>query len=386
MRLFFVVFLVFFTIFVKYPAYADDIFTIKNIKAQAEAENAKDAKDAALKEGEANAFAQLLKRITPDFTEHLWPKLEAEQISDLVQAMNIQEEKITSKRYFATVDISFNQALTEQLLQKSGLSYTVAKSPYTLLLPITIIDNKPIIWGEENIFRKAWVKPLAQTSYANFLIPEGDATDLSFVNEMQIMQGQFTDMTNLNNLKNKYRCKNIIIVKAYPNKKEEKLSIDIEKIQFSENNDVSTNTTKLYGETAEDNISTIMEHAAALIIAESENQWKNKQEDIRQAKEEITLTIYIENLEQWNAVYKQIAEFDFIDGVVINNINIDSVLLSLQFQDGYENLEKNLASKGLFIEKTADNLILKKNDLNKSLEENTGYELYNDGTQYEYQR
>ena len=55
-------------------------------------------------------------------------------------------------------------------------------------------------------------------------------------------------------------------------------------------------------------------------------------------------------------------------------------------QDGYENLEKNLASKGLFIEKTSDNIIQKKNDLNTSLEENTGYELYNDGTQYEYQR
>ena len=117
MRHNFVLIITFISLLFASSANAQGIFKINNIKALGSGESAKEAKNNAIADAQGKAFGKLLKRITPDYTQHLWPELETEEISELVQGIDIDNEKLTSTHYEAVLNISFNEVFVEKLLQ-----------------------------------------------------------------------------------------------------------------------------------------------------------------------------------------------------------------------------------------------------------------------------
>ena len=98
-----------------------DIFTISDIKVDVTDKNATIAKNKAMKNAQNTAFTKLLNRITllPNGKE--MPVLTEDEIVNLVQDLSVSDEKTSSVRYMASVNVRFNANEVQNLLQQNEL-------------------------------------------------------------------------------------------------------------------------------------------------------------------------------------------------------------------------------------------------------------------------
>jgi len=358
---------------------AGGVFTINNIRAKGDGQTAKEAKDNAIDVAQEEAFKKLLKRITPDYTQHLWPELEKEQISELVQGIDIDKEKLTSTHYEALINISFNEVFVQKLLQESGVSYTDQKLEPTLLIPLLISNGEGVIWDGSNYWQAAWEEALKDSSFANFIIPEGDLGDISAVNIQSLMENEpplsFNDREKIQFLVNKYDVKKVLLAKAFPSEYNGTIGVEVETSYINED-EPEKNSRKFYGKAENENVQQVMQKAAGKIISNMERRWKDEQEQIRQSKSELNINVPVKDLADWNDTYKKLLSFDFINKIDTKFITVEFVSLDLFFQEGYEKFVINLAKKGMYLERRQNGLYLRKHDSMPSWFEPASFEGY----------
>lgn len=360
-------------------ANAAGIFTINNIKASGNGASAKEAKNNAVEKAQAEAFKELLKRVTPEHTQNIWPELGSEEISELVQGIDIDKEKVTSTHYEAVIDISFNEVFVEKLLQESGVSYTGSKADPVLLLPLLITNGEGVIWDGSNYWQTAWKEALEDSSFANFIIPEGDLGDISAVNIQSLMSTEpplsFNEREKIKFLINKYNVDKVMLAKAFPSEYNGTIGVEVETSYISED-EPQKNSRKFYGKSENENVNQVMVKAASSIISNIERKWKDEQEQIRQSKAEININVPVKDLSDWNETYNKLRSFSFINKINTKYITVEFISLDLFFQDGYEKFIVNLAQNGMFLEKRSNGLFLRKQDSMPSWFEPASYEGY----------
>jgi ribosomal protein L23 len=360
-------------------ANAKGIFAINNVNAKGSGQTAKEAKNNAIEIAQETAFQELLKRITPDYTQHLWPTLEKEEISELVQGINIDKENVTSTRYEAQIDIVFNEIFVEKLLQESGVSYTGNKADPVLLLPLLISNGEGVIWDGNNYWQGAWEEALEDSSFANFIIPEGDLGDISAVNVESLMEGEppfsFNDREKIQFLVDKYNVEKVMLAKAFPSEYNGTIGVEVETAYISED-EPKKNSRKFYGKAEDEKVRDVMVKAAWKIISNTERKWKEEQEQIRQSKSEMNINVPVKDIGDWQDTYKKLRNFDFINKIHTKYITVEFISVDLFFQDGYEKLVMNLARNGMFLERRSNGLFLRKHDSMPSWFEPASYEGY----------
>ncbi|PIR37133.1 MAG: hypothetical protein COV35_11100 [Alphaproteobacteria bacterium CG11_big_fil_rev_8_21_14_0_20_39_49] len=360
-------------------ANAAGIFTVNNLKVSGKGENAKEAKNNAVDVAQSKAFKELLKRITPDYTQHLWPELENEEISELVQGIDIDNEKVTSTHYEAVIDISFNEVFVEKLLQEAGISYTGTKADPVLLIPLLIANGEGVIWDGSNYWQVAWKEALEDSSFANFIIPEGDLGDISAVNISSLMENEpplsFNEREKIKFLINKYNVEKVMLAKAFPSEYNGTIGVEVETSYISED-EPQKNSRKFYGKAENEDVNQVMVKAASSIISNIERKWKEEQEQIRQSKAEININVPVKDLNDWNETYNRLKGFSFINKINTKYITVEFISLDLFFQEGYEKFIVNLAQNGMFLEKRSNGLFLRKQDSMPSWFEPASYEGY----------
>ncbi len=358
---------------------AAGIFTINNVKAKGYGESAKEAKKNAIEAAQAEAFKAMLGRITPDYTQHLWPELENEAISELVQGIDVDQESLTSTHYEAVLNISFNEVFVEKLLQESGVSYTGSKADPVLLIPLLIVNGEGVIWDTNNYWQAAWTKALEDSSFANFIIPEGDLGDISAVNIQSLMENEpplsFNDREKIQFLVNKYNVDKVMLAKAFPSEYNGTIGVEVETSFISED-EPQKNSRKFYGKAENESVENVMVKAASKIISNIERKWKGEQEQVRQSKAEININVPVKDLNDWNDTYSRLKGFEFINKINTKYITVEFISLDLFFQEGYEKFIVNLAKNGMFLEKRSNGLFLRKQDSMPSWFEPASYDGY----------
>jgi hypothetical protein len=359
MRFFQVLFSLIFLSLYSGVAVASSIFTINDIKVEATGESAKKAKDVAINEAQEKAFKELLTRITPESAQASLPQLSPEQISDLVQGIDIDKESVTATHYEAVMDISFNSVLVERLLKSSSISYTDKKSNPTILIPLLVSNGEGLIWDAGNYWQEALKKALQNSSYANFVVPSGE-TELNVKNFSQsepIISSQ--DQENISFLTRKYNAKRVLLARAVPINDNGTIGVAIETSYLNEENP-QKKYIKLFAQSGDENIQQVMARAATQVISDSEKQWKEEQQQINQTKAEINFYVRINNLLDWNQIYKKLGGLDFIDNIRINYITLELVSLDILYHGDYDNFARNMAENGMYLDNKADGIFLTK--------------------------
>ena len=105
-------------------AFAADPFTVTNISVDATGTTAIEAQELALKDGQAQAAAIMLRRVTlPSETATRGiPTPTPEMIGRMIRALEISNEQRTAQRYFGTVTIGFNPTEVQKFLQANRLT------------------------------------------------------------------------------------------------------------------------------------------------------------------------------------------------------------------------------------------------------------------------
>jgi hypothetical protein len=178
--------------FVPQQSWARNAFTVEDVKADVVSSSATSARDKAVADGEAQAFSLLLQRfIVPGTSMPALP--DAAKISSLVQSMDIKDEKITGARYRASISFTFDSVGTTRWLDEQQIPYSVRNADKLLLVPVTSVAGKNLLW-EEHLWRKLWQhqRPAANL---NWVVPLGDLRDVEAVAVEKILESPMNSAT-----------------------------------------------------------------------------------------------------------------------------------------------------------------------------------------------
>ena len=188
------------------------MFSAGGIKVDVTAETAAKAREQALQDGQKRALMVVMERITPDYVVEQLTELVPDDIINMVRDMSISNEKTSSVRYMATLEVSFNAEAVRDLLRQNGLPYVRTSGKQLLILPVYKRSPaaSPVLWDEDNPWLRAWNNRTVESYMVPLTIPAGDLADSSLLNAEQVVQG---DLEAAENLAKRYGAEGILIVK-----------------------------------------------------------------------------------------------------------------------------------------------------------------------------
>ena len=120
-------------------AAAEDIalFTTGGIKVDATAQSPRAAHDLAMAQGRPLAWSKLFRRFT---VQDMWgsqPLLADNNLLGLILSVDVGNERRSMTRYVAEIIYHFNPAAVRQLLRRSDIAFSEARSEAALVIPLT---------------------------------------------------------------------------------------------------------------------------------------------------------------------------------------------------------------------------------------------------------
>ncbi len=352
MRLFTIVL---FSIFIGHASIASDLFTIDGIKTSSNGATANQAKDKAVLTGEREAFAKLLERIASENVNSNILAINDEKLAELVQGIEVNDEKVTASYYSAILNISFNKALVENLLKDNSINFTNKKSAPIVLVPLLITNGQNMLFEEENPLRKAFAEVTGTNHVLTIIVP----VNLRGVDKNKLSQNieEFDQDTKNALLKigQNYKAEKIIMIAAAANPTDASiLNIRLQDIKEPAS-PIKEITLKAKDTNPDESIFT---YAARSITAMLESQWiKNKTAD-NISLTKITFTIPLSNIEDFLFIRKRLENLGFLKEITVKLITTKYALVEVSFKEAFEDIRIKMEENGLRVENTGDNIIV----------------------------
>ncbi len=127
----------------------DSLYEVAKISVDITAQDAVAARDMGMAEAEARAVKIVLQRLLPVGVDAELPGLTKEDIQGLVNGVSIRNERNSTTRYIATLDVSINEQAIKQLLQEYRLPFSEERASPISILPLMIAGGAVAGEGEE---------------------------------------------------------------------------------------------------------------------------------------------------------------------------------------------------------------------------------------------
>jgi hypothetical protein len=155
-------------VFAAAPASAQsrsEVFAVNGVAVDATAANAAAAQVAALADGRAKAFDQLVRRLAlpEDLAVRGVPRPTAAQLEGLISGVDVANERRSTVRYLADVSVRFDPSRVRTLLRQSNLRFVETRTPAVL----TIAQSSGGTPAVSERWRNAW----KNSGYRDALVP-----------------------------------------------------------------------------------------------------------------------------------------------------------------------------------------------------------------------
>lgn len=117
-------------------AQTSDLFVVRNVPLDSRADTAQAARASALATGQQKALEILLQRLTLSRDWIALPHPAASAVNGMVNAIQINNEKIAAGAYQADLTVEFEPSAVRNLLRRSGIAFSEAQYRPVLLLPV----------------------------------------------------------------------------------------------------------------------------------------------------------------------------------------------------------------------------------------------------------
>lgn len=201
-----------------YPAAAwsaerdDRIFTVIGLPIDENAESAAVARDLALADGQRRALDRVFRRMVLQSDLGRIPRLEDDEISALVQAFSITDEKTSSTRYLANLTVRLKKGAVRNFLRDLSLSYAETVSKPRLVIPVYQAAGSTLLWDDPNPWRSAWeTREADDGSPVPLILPRGDRGDMFAIVAAQALAG---DTNRLGAIARRYDVEDVLVAHA----------------------------------------------------------------------------------------------------------------------------------------------------------------------------
>jgi hypothetical protein len=192
---------------------ASDPFRVELIQVDATAENAVAARAAAIERGQREGLGIVLSRLTAPGDAASLPDPGSVDLDRVVRSYDIADEQVSSIRYLARINVTYNPAEVRRLLTGSGVAFVQRPPPPILVVPVLRTASGPSLWGYDDPWRAAWVARSAAGGggLLDLVLPLGDVEDIATFPPQALESG---DTAALADLAQRYEASAAYVVSA----------------------------------------------------------------------------------------------------------------------------------------------------------------------------
>jgi len=176
------------------PAEAQDVFTVSNVRVDETAASGDAARTAALARGENLAWQMLVDRLVLAKDQERVLRIGSSQVTDLIKSYSVDEEKVSSDRYIASLTYRFNPDAVRRIIRQQNVPFAESAGPVLLVLPVTVANGTPSLWTEGDLWLLAWQGAPPSHGLVQFRVPFGDLSDLLALDAADALSGNWNLM------------------------------------------------------------------------------------------------------------------------------------------------------------------------------------------------
>ena len=330
-----------------------DIYDVVAIPIVAEEDSAQVARTVAIRNGETEAFQNLMdKMLTPDHKNGLVLPAEAD-IVDMVQNVSLSNEKYTATKYMADLGVRFHPQKIQVFLAAQHIPYLTEELPVTVVVPVWHECNRITVPEENHSVRACQIRVLEEDNPvyaylkntenpADIRIPVGDLEEM--VRAAALTDG--TDLQAAEFLQEKYGAGQVMILTVIPDETGQKyatvrfipddaaLSAEMKPIPVSEMIDGRSDIGELW-------------HA---VLSQRELVWRTVKTEDLNLPDLFWVRVPVRRLADWVAIQKKLNKA--FENIQIYGFRPNVVLLGVPYKGTAGALQRDMNRIGY--ELTAD--------------------------------
>lgn len=317
------------------------MFSASGIQVDVTAKNAAAAREQAMQDGQKRALMVVMERITPSYVIDQLAELVPDDILNFVQDISVLNEKTSSVRYMATLEVRFNPDAVRELLRQNGLPYVRTSGKPLLILPLykRSVSASPVLWEEDNAWLRAWINRSTESYMVPLFVPMGELSDLQTVTVDQIING---NLSAAQALAKRYEAEGIMIVELIRNGQtftvkgramDEMTASEIPNFSFS------LPLTK--------NTATTFARAVKKVVEHLESVWKSEQMVQFNEAASLVALVPVPNLEQWEKIKERLDRIPLISSYYLQAARSGVLQLTVFFAENLERLQKEMNKRML---------------------------------------
>ena len=134
----------------------DDLFAARDVPIDETAATAAAAREIAIREGQRQALARVLQRLTPREEHARLPQPSDADIATMVANIQVENEKTSATRYLSNLTVSFRKDAIRDLLRRAAIPFSETRAPLTLMLPVLHQGDEFRLFDDTNPWWLAW--------------------------------------------------------------------------------------------------------------------------------------------------------------------------------------------------------------------------------------
>src|SRR5690348_1491400 len=333
------------------------VYTVANVPVDATAASADAARDAARLQGEHQAYAILLARLTRASDASRLPPANDATLNDLIQGFEVANERHSTVRYLANYTFHFRPDAVRQLLRGAGVPFAETPSKPLIVLPVLDSGGTTALWEDPNPWRAAWNDRNAPAGLVPLVMPFGGAEDIAAIDAKTALAA---DSGALAAISQRYDGADVLVTHAMvANGSAANESVAVASTRYSPGSGATPQTwNQTYKLGAGEDEGALMARAVAGTVAQIEDTWKAA--NILDVSQVATLTasVPITGLQDWVAVSHRLGAIPAVQKTDLVAIDRQHAEITIHYVGDLTQLRLALAQNNLDLNGDAPDYVL----------------------------
>jgi hypothetical protein len=343
------------------------VFTVANVRAEAEAADAVEAKKRATQMAEMRAFRLLISRLIDFRAQARIPDLPIEEVERLVADIDIRGEGVSGTGYVANFGVTFSERAAGAFLAHYNVIPILDRGPEILIVPVYIEDGVA-----KTADRNPWRSALLSLDLIHALVPAKVAPVRGDLTAAIANAYIANPASGVETLKSQYRTSQILFAVASTDASGNEVALKL--IGNDAVGQLSV-VRKIRGQdTGEE---PLLQGAARLAFEAVQQRWKLTRDSFVPAGDDaasspaggsayagggvssILVTAQYSGLKEWQTIRARLQNLPGIQNWDLKAVNPRSAQISFDFPGGAGRLSAMAAGQGLSVEDSPEGLIVK---------------------------
>lgn len=327
------------------------LYQISDVPADVTANNAKEARDQAIMQAQHTAFGQLLTRLGGD--PALEQQVDDDTLAALVQAFEVQQEKLSSVRYIGTFTVHFKPAAVRTFLNKHGMTYSEVRSKPVVILPVINTGTRKILWEEATPWRTAWENLVGKGGLVPIIVPGGDLDDIALISTNDALTGK---PEAIQAISNKYQASGVLVavLNGAVATLDPKNELRVDALRYNETGALTGEAEHLSLPPVGDAkaLGTVLADGAKQLRKDLDTRWRESGEAPKGPLAHLRVTAPITGLGDWTALKARLANVTGISKVNVITLARNAADIDLEFYGEIPRLQNAMFGQNLVLEQT----------------------------------